>query len=207
MPGRMSKVLVLLMGGFIYALVTGGTGQAQLLDRKAISLAEAKKMVAAAMAGGGQEQVADGGGRDGRSRDAHRARENGRRAVGKRGDRRAQSKDVGPPEAANEGRRGRGDGQSRGDSAGSPTECPADHLPRFPADWGGLPSSTAISSWAPSAAAAARRPRMSRCARQARTPWESSSSRLAAVRCATLPALAGRPDIPYREVRQCDRTR
>ena len=50
MPGRMSKVLVLLMGGFIYALVTGGTGQAQLLDRKAISLAEAKKMVAAAMA-------------------------------------------------------------------------------------------------------------------------------------------------------------
>src|SRR6476620_1208978 len=50
MPERMSKVLVLLMGGFMYALVTGGTGQAQLLDRKAISLAEAKKMVAAAMA-------------------------------------------------------------------------------------------------------------------------------------------------------------
>ena len=50
MPGRMSKVLVLLIGGFICALVTGGTGQAQLLDRKAISLAEAKKMVAAAMA-------------------------------------------------------------------------------------------------------------------------------------------------------------
>src|SRR4030095_12812599 len=50
MPGRMSKVLILLMGAVIYALVTGGTGQAQLLDRKAISLAEAKKMVAAAMA-------------------------------------------------------------------------------------------------------------------------------------------------------------
>jgi len=46
----MSKVLVLLMGGFVCALMTGGTGQAQLLDRKAISLAEAKKMVAAAMA-------------------------------------------------------------------------------------------------------------------------------------------------------------
>jgi glc operon protein GlcG len=46
----MSKVLALLMGGFICALLTGGASQAQLLDRKAISLAEAKKMVAAAMA-------------------------------------------------------------------------------------------------------------------------------------------------------------
>jgi glc operon protein GlcG len=50
MSGRLSKVLVLSMGGFIGALMMGGTGQAQLLDRKAISLAEAKKLVAAAMA-------------------------------------------------------------------------------------------------------------------------------------------------------------
>ena len=50
MSRRMSKALVLLMGGFICAVLMGGTGQAQLLDRKAISLAEAKKMVAAAMA-------------------------------------------------------------------------------------------------------------------------------------------------------------
>ena len=48
--GRMSKVLALLVGGFVSALLMGGTGQAQLLGRKAISLAEAKKMVAAAMA-------------------------------------------------------------------------------------------------------------------------------------------------------------
>ena len=50
MSRRMSKALVLLMGGFICAVLMGGTGQAQLLDRKAISLAEAKKMVTAAMA-------------------------------------------------------------------------------------------------------------------------------------------------------------
>lgn len=50
MSGRMSKALALLMVGLICALLTGGTGQAQLLDRKAISLAEAKKMVAAAVA-------------------------------------------------------------------------------------------------------------------------------------------------------------
>jgi glc operon protein GlcG len=50
MSGRISKMLVWLMGGFICAVLMGGTGQAQLLDRKAISLAEAKKMVAAAMA-------------------------------------------------------------------------------------------------------------------------------------------------------------
>jgi glc operon protein GlcG len=50
MSGRISKMLVLLMGGLICAVLMGGTGQAQLLDRKAISLAEAKKMVAAAMA-------------------------------------------------------------------------------------------------------------------------------------------------------------
>jgi len=50
MSRRMSKALLLLTGGFICAVLMGGTGQAQLLDRKAISLAEAKKMVAAAMA-------------------------------------------------------------------------------------------------------------------------------------------------------------
>src|SRR6266403_150637 len=50
MSRRMSKALALLMGGFICAVLMGSTGQAQLLDRKAISLAEAKKMVTAAMA-------------------------------------------------------------------------------------------------------------------------------------------------------------
>src|SRR5262249_46537812 len=39
-------------------------------------------------------------------------------------------------------------------------------------------------------------------------PMASLSPTITAnVRCATLPALAGRPDIPLREVRQCDRTR
>src|SRR5262249_59105695 len=50
MSGRMSKVIALLVAGFVCAVLSGGTSQAQLLDRKAISLAEAKKMVAAAMA-------------------------------------------------------------------------------------------------------------------------------------------------------------
>jgi len=50
MSGRMSKAIALLVAGFVCAVLMGGTGQAQLLDRKAISLAEAKKMVAAAMA-------------------------------------------------------------------------------------------------------------------------------------------------------------
>lgn len=50
MSGRTTKALGLLIGGFVCSLAIGGTGQAQLLDRKAISLAEAKKMVAAAMA-------------------------------------------------------------------------------------------------------------------------------------------------------------
>src|SRR5215813_10297574 len=50
MSGRTSKVIALLVAGFTCAVLMGGTSQAQLLDRKAISLAEAKKMVAAAMA-------------------------------------------------------------------------------------------------------------------------------------------------------------
>lgn len=50
MSRRISKVVALMVGGFICALLMGGTGQAQLLDRKAISLAEAKKMVGAAVA-------------------------------------------------------------------------------------------------------------------------------------------------------------
>src|SRR5215470_16241824 len=50
MSERMSKVIALLVAGFVCAVLMGGTSQAQLLDRKAISLAEAKKMVAAAMA-------------------------------------------------------------------------------------------------------------------------------------------------------------
>ena len=50
MSGRMSKVIALMVAGFVCAVLMGGTSQAQLLDRKAISLAEAKKMVAAAMA-------------------------------------------------------------------------------------------------------------------------------------------------------------
>ena len=50
MTGRMTKMIALLVAGFVCAVLMGGTGHAQLLDRKAISLAEAKKMVAAAMA-------------------------------------------------------------------------------------------------------------------------------------------------------------
>jgi glc operon protein GlcG len=49
MSGRMRALLALLVGGFVGALLLGGSGQAQLLDRKAISLAEAKKMVTAAV--------------------------------------------------------------------------------------------------------------------------------------------------------------
>ena len=45
----MSKVIALLVAGFICAVLMSSTSRAQLLDRKAISLAEAKKMVAAAM--------------------------------------------------------------------------------------------------------------------------------------------------------------
>jgi len=46
----MTKMIALLVAGFVCAVLMGGRSQAQLLDRKAISLAEAKKMVAAAMA-------------------------------------------------------------------------------------------------------------------------------------------------------------